>query len=315
VTATHEVLRRLKPLWLSVWPLWTFVVFAGEFAVRLLPDGYMRAAVAAPILLLGPGSLTLGAIFSHRRRPEGVSFFCYAALLGVLWSGFASLTLYASHTLITASSTYWCLLIICAALAIVAEARIVLGRGKGRRAARYPEVLNPDLSDADGDDVEAPEGSVGAGFSSIVAVVAGLTLLVGGLYAYDHLPRPAPMGYTWIDWTGPPIKGDISVGPAGTKLSFQIVHRQSDTTKFLLSATWLGSPPQSLAKPFTLTIGPDRIFRGALFVPPPPDGCTYRIVVALTAAHQIDALTRKPQTWSINADVRNPRKPQKACSS
>jgi hypothetical protein len=39
-------------------------------------------------------------------------------------------------------------------------------------------------------------------------------------------------------------------------------------------------------------------------------------VVVLTATRQINASTEKQQTWSVNADVRDPRKPQKkACAS
>ena len=60
-------------------------------------------------------------------------------------------------------------------------------------------------------------------------------------------------------------------------------------------------------------IGPDRTFHGTLSVPPLPDGCTYRIVVALTAAQQINPLTKKQQVWSINADVRDPGKSTEAC--
>ena len=67
---------------------------------------------------------------------EESMFVCYAALLGVVWSIFASLALYVDGVLITADSTYWCLLIVSAVLAIVAEARLLLGRpGSGRRAA------------------------------------------------------------------------------------------------------------------------------------------------------------------------------------
>ena len=50
---------------------WTLLVFASLAVVRLLPGGYTRAAVAAPILLMVPGSLTLGAVFNQRRRPQG----------------------------------------------------------------------------------------------------------------------------------------------------------------------------------------------------------------------------------------------------
>jgi hypothetical protein len=37
-------------------------------------------------------------------------------------------------------------------------------------------------------------------------------------------------------------------------------------------------------------------------------------VVTLTAARQIDPLTHKPQSWSLNADVHDPGKSTKGCS-
>ena len=305
---TDGVSRRLKPLWLSAWPMWALFMFASLAATRLLPGGYARAAVAAPILLMVPGSLTLGAVFSQRNRPRGIAFVCYAALLSAVWVAFASLTLYVRGVLITADNTYWCLFIVAAVLAIVAEARLVLGRqGRGRRVARKPEALDLDLSDGD-----TSAADKGASYYAILAVVAGVSLLVGGLYVYDHLPKPVPTGYTWIAWTDS-IKGVIAVGSAGTELRFQIVHRQSDTAHFRLGAAWLGTPSRALATPHALSIGPNETFRGTLFVPALPDGCTYRIVVTLTAAQQIDPLTQKPKTWSINADVHNPDKSPRTC--
>jgi hypothetical protein len=314
VTGTRRVLPWIKPLWLSTWPLWTLLMFVSLAAVRSLPGGYTHAAVAAPILLMVPGSLTLGAVFNKRHCPRGLVFVCYAALVSAVWSAFASLALYADGVLITAESTYWCLLAVLAVLAIVAEARLLLGRPeRGRRSARKLKVLNPDQRDAEANDAETPAAARGASYYSIVAVVAGVSLLAGGLYAYDHLPQPAPTGYTWMDWTGPPITGNITIGSTGTTLSFQVVHHQSDTTTFKLSAAWLGSPSTPLAKPLTFSIGPNQTFRGALLIPPLPNGCTYRIEVELTAARQIDPLTQKPQNWSINADVRDPSKPSKTC--
>ena len=139
MTSTHGVLRRFKPLWLSAWPIWTLLAFASLAATRLLPEGYIRAAVAAPILLMVPGSLTLGAVFSVRRSPRGATFVCYAALLSAVWSAFASLALYVLQVLITAESTYWCLLIVSAVLTILAEARLLLGRqGRGRGVLASP---------------------------------------------------------------------------------------------------------------------------------------------------------------------------------
>jgi hypothetical protein len=288
-------------------------VFASLAAVRLLP-GYTRAAVAAPILLLVPGSLMLGAVFSQRRRPRGLVFVCYSALLSAVSSAFVSLALYAEGALVTAESTYWCLLAASAVLAIVAEARLLLGpQERGRRASRKLEAPDPDQSDAEASEAETQTAVRGAGYYSIVAVMLGVSLLAGGLYAYNFLPHPAPTGYTWLAWSGPPIDGDIAIGSTGTKLSFQIVHRQSDTTAFKLTAAWLGTRSRRLAKPLTFSMGPNQTFRGALSVPPLPNGCTYRVVVALTAAQQIDPLTNKPQTWSINADVHDPNKSPKTC--
>jgi hypothetical protein len=311
----HSALRRLKLLWLSAWPLWALVVFASLAVDRSVPEGYARAVVAAPVLLLVPGSLTLGAAFSQRRRPQGTVFVCYTVLLSVAWWAFGSLVLYVLHVLITADSTFWCLLIISTALAAVAEARLILGRGTGRRAAVKPETLDPDLFDAEADEVETSATGKGR-YYTVIALVAGISLLAGGLYAYERLPHPASTGYTWLAWTRPPINGDIDIGPTGTTLAFRIVNHQSDTTTFQVSAAWQGRRFRPLAKPLTVRVGPDRTFRGSLFIPPLPDGCTYRVVVVLAAAQQINALTENRQTWSINADVHNPRKPlKKACAS
>ena len=310
MTSAHGAPRRLKLLWLSAWPLWVLVVFAGLAVVGWLPWVYLRAIVAAPVLLLVPGSLTLGAAFSERRRPQGAVFVCYATLLSAAWSAFASLALYVLHVLITADSTYWCLLIFSTVLSAAAEARLLFGGGTGRRAAVKPEALDPDLLDAEADEAETSVGGTGSYYAAI-ALVAGISLLAGGLYAYDRLPHPAPTGYTWLVWTRPPVTGDIDIGPAGIRLRFRVVHHQPNTATFRLSAAWLGSRSRPLAKPLTLSVGPDRTFRGSLFIPPLPDGCTYRIVVVLTSAGRIGPLTESQKTWSINADVHDPHKPQK----
>jgi hypothetical protein len=312
VTSADGAPRRFKPLWLLAWPVWILLVFASLAAARLLPAGYIRAAVAAPILLMVPGSLTLGAIFSQRRRPQGMVFVCYAALLSAVLSAFASLTLYVLGVPITANSTYWCLLAVSAVLAIVAEARILLGRPEGshRTGSTNPEPNPFDTASI----AQIQAGIRGASFPyAILASAAGIGLLGGGLYVYDHGSHPAPAGYTTMAWAGPEIKGGIPVGSAGTELHFQIVHHQSNTTIFRLGAVWLGTPSRPLAKSLTLRIGPNRTFHGSLFVPPLPNGCTYRIVVSLTAARQIDPLTKQPPTWSINVDVYAPGKSLKTC--
>jgi hypothetical protein len=313
VTGHLAVPRRLKFVWLSTWPIWSFVMFASLAAVRLLPGDFIRTVLAGPILLLVPGSLTLAAVLGSR-SPRGVAFVCYSALLGAVWSIFASLALYADGVLITAVSTYWCLLVLSALLAIAAEARLLLGRpGSGRRVAGQPDRREADLSHTEVYDPETPAVATRGGYQALLALAAGATLLGAGLYTYDHLPRPAPTGYTWIAWTGPIVKNGTAVDLSGTKLGFRIVHRQSATTNFRLTAAWLGARAQPLAKPLAFSIGPGKTFQGTLVVPPIPNGCTYRIVVTLTAIRQIDPLNKKPETWSLNADVRDPSKPLKTC--
>lgn len=312
----NGILLRFKSWWLRAWPIWSLAAFGVLAAVYLLPGGYARAVLAGPILLMVPGALTLGAAFGRRSRPHGVVFVCYAALLSAAWWAFASLALYALGIRITAGSTYLSLLLVSAVLAIIAEMRLLLDRpGGGRRAMCRPDAKDPDVSDTEVRDVNAPIAARGTPYYAVVAVVAGVGLLAGGLFAYDHLSRPAPTGYTWMAWTGLPPHGDVAVGASGIKLHFQIVHHQSDTTRFRLTAAWLGSTAQPLAKPLTLSMGPNQTFRGTLFVPPLPDGCTYRLEVALTAAQQIDPLTRKPQIWSIDVDVADPHKSLRTCKT
>jgi hypothetical protein len=313
VTRNHGFLREARLLWLAFWPLWALVVFAGLAATRLLPQGYARAAVAVPIMLLVPGSLTLGAAFKQRHRPRAATYLCYAMLLSAIWWVFAALLLYVLNIKITADSTYLALLAVSAALAIVIGMRRLFGsQGRGRRVALKPDIPAPDLSAAEAESAKMPAVVRGSAYNGIAAVIAGAALLAGGLYGYDHLPHPAPTGYTWIAWTGPRLSGAVAVGSAGTDLRFQIIHHQADSATFRLSATWLGIPSRPLAKSLTLSIGPDRSFQGTLFVPPPPDGCTYRVAVTLTAAQQI-APTRQPQSWTINADVHDPAKSLKTC--
>lgn len=236
-------MRKAKSWWLSSWPWWLLVLFASLAAARWLPGGYARAAVAAPILLMVPGSLTLGAVFSAGSRPHGAAFICSAALLSTIWTIFASLALYALGMRITAGSTYACLLAASAALAAVAQARILFGRpGRGRRAAPKPETVDPDLSEAEARTVNTRKVARGSAYYGVVAVVGGAALLVGGLYAYEHLPHPPPTGYTWMAWTGPRLSGPVAIGSGGTDLRFQIVHHQRGTATFRLTAVWLGSP-------------------------------------------------------------------------
>lgn len=301
-------LRKLKPLWLSAWPLLALVVFAILAATRWLPGGYARAAVAAPILMV-PGSLTLGAVLRPDSRPHGAAFICYSALLSVIWFGLSSLAVYWLRGLITTNGMYWCLLLICAALATVAQARMELRRLEfmppaNSLAAGSGESMNPD-----------PPGrqTLAAPFYTVVAVGAGLSLLAGGVYLQAHLSHPATTGYTQMAWQYPQGTGEFTIGTAGTKLPFEIVHRQAGPTTFRLSAAWQGGPSGSLAKPLALRLGPNQTFRAALFVPPLPRGCISRVVITLTATRQLDPFTRRPQSWSINAGVHGQGNPRKLC--
>jgi hypothetical protein len=297
-------LQKLKPLWLSAWPLLALVVFTSLAATHWLPGGYARAAVAAPILMI-PGYLTLGAVFGPDSRPRGAAFICYSALLSVIWLGFSSLALYLLIGRITTDDMYWCLLVICAVLATVAQARLELGRRTTSSwATGRDESLNPDPPRLQ---------TLTAPFYAAIAVVAGLSLLVGGVYLRAHLPHPAPVGYTLMAWEYPQGTGEITVGSVGTKLPFEIIHRQASTATFRLSAAWQGRPSGSLAKPQALRLGPNETFHAALFVPSLPRGCTYRVVITLTATRELDPFTRRLQSWSINAWVHGQGKLQRMC--
>jgi hypothetical protein len=309
VTGT-PFLDRASSAWRAAWPCWLLAAFAAVAAIRLLPGGYARAALAAPILLLVPGAVTLGALFGGDRRPRGTALACCAALLSVLWAVFASLALYAFTVRITAVSTYWALLAVTAVLAAVAQTRMLLAR---RPAGRQGASGLAAAQARNGGREPAATARRGSWGWVAVAVVAGTALLTGASYVQARLPRPAPAGYTWLAWAGPRINGVSTVGTHGTRLPFRIVHRESGTGTFRLRAQWMGTPPRLLAAPITLLIGPGRTYRGALFVPPLPPGCTYRLVVTLTAVGKLDQLTLRPQIWTIDADVRARGRSAKAC--
>jgi hypothetical protein len=307
--------RRAKSSRISFWPLYAILALGLLGVARFLPAGYPRAILAAPTLVLVPGSLALGAVFGERSRPRGVPFFSYAALLGVICTVLVSLGLYVVGIRITLTSTYLGLLILSSVLAAGTGARIWLERtGEGRRVARPTPSITADMSHVE---VEAarrtPRKRQGKPYI-VAALIWGICLLAGAVVAYDHLPRPASPGYTYIAWTGTQDYQNVSVGPTGAELRFQIVNQQPGRDLYKLTGEWLSSPPRQLAAPMNLIIPVGQTFHGSLSVPPLPNGCTYRIVVELTAAGQINHATSKPQTWSIDADVQNPSKPAKPCS-
>jgi hypothetical protein len=278
------------PWWRTVWPCWLALLFAGLAIVRLLPAGPERALVAAPILLCVPGALTLGALLAGR-RPYGIWFGCLAAVLSMIWAAFASLALYVVKVPITAESTYWCLLLICGLLATVTQVRLVREQ--------------PDSAGAPAAGLRDRAGY------PLASAAAGAALLAAGTYGYLHLPHPAPVGYTWIAWSGPRVEGIMPVRGSGVTMPFEIEHEEPAAATFRLTAAWTGSTQQyPLAKPLIVRIGPDKTVRGSLDIPPPPGACAYRIVVTLAELGPAD-----PPTWSINADVRRQGKRPNECTS
>jgi hypothetical protein len=309
--------RRLKASWAAAWPAWSVAIFASLALARLLPSGYIRAVVAAPILLGVPGSITLAALFGPRSRPRSAAFVCGALLLGCIWSALTSLALYVLGIPITAGTTYLGLLIVCVVGGTIAQTRMWLERtGEGRRVAHEPAAPDFDYPD---DDVEpsksrARRRASGGGVPAMAAIAFGTCLLVGAVYAYDHLPHPTPAGYTYMAWSGAPITGVLSVGPAGINLPFQVVDRQPGHGSFTLTAAWLGDPPRSLARPLNITLSTGQVYRAALHVPPLPDGCTYRIVVTLSLTPASGGPHSTLRSWSIDADVHDPGKSTKTCT-
>jgi len=301
-----------KSIWLVGWPTFALLALLAVAAAPLLPGGYLRAAVALPIWLTVPGFLTLGAVFHEHRRPRGVVLMSLALLLSAIWCVFVSLLLYAVGLLITAHATYFSLLVISAVLAAVAQVRLWLAEPGGGRRAYSSESDGRDTYrlEADGEHLQTLRPR---SFYIVAAVVAGMFLLGGGLFVYDHLPHPSPVGYTAIAWTDQRVTQTIAVSPGGANLHLQIIHHETYNTTFVLSADWLGKTLRPLSRPLSFRMGPDQTYGATLYVPPLPNGCTYRIVVTLSAPDQPDFQTKKVETWSINADVHDPTKSQKKC--
>ena len=311
MTVKYGYLRRVSSLWLSAWPIWALVLFSTLAAIRALPERDVRVVAVVPIVLLVPGSLTIGAAFGSYRRPRGTLFLGYAAVLSVVWSVFASLALYVLNILITATTIYFIMLALCAVLAVVAQARLLIERQVvGRQTEGSPEPRGQEtrrLSDS-----WNPVARI-QWLATAVAIVAGVSLLIGATYFYDHLSTPSSTGYTQLAWTNTRENNAIAVSPAGARLYFQIDHRQRNQATFKLSAAWEGSSARPIAKPLILSIGPNKTLRGQLFVPAPPGRCIYRVVLTLTEINQVDPLTKLQPSWSINADIHGSGKPRSSC--
>jgi hypothetical protein len=293
--------------WQRAWPGYLLALFAALALAPAVPAGLARAAVTVPILLSVPGALLLGALLAFggqaRRSFDAVGFGCLAAVLSAVMLAFAALVLNAAQVRITAVSVYACLLVPCAMLAAVVRLR--LGRpGPGGDEAAVMGILALPAQDAG--------RRRGSAVRYAVAALAACGVLLGGAaYGYAKGPRPSPVGYTWLAWTGPRIDGVISVGRSGRTLPFVIRHEQSAAAEFRLTADWTGDGRQhQLAVPVTVRVGADKTVSGRLAIPQPPGGCAYRLVVSLTeigAAHA--------QTWTINADVRRSSPGSAGCAA
>lgn len=311
MTNTRYSRAKIFAAWRYAWPFWVLVPLFVLPVANFIHIEYVRTLIVAPVLLLVPGSLTIGVLFEADRRPRGATFTCCSALLGVAWFGFTSLILYVSKFLITAVSTYWCLLVVSVLLALIVQARML----RDNPALNQRVELETDDDGSDFDSVDPDKGTwhQRAGYQVPIALIAGLSLLGGAVYALDHVSSSNPDNFTWIAWTGPKPTQVLNIGSSGRNLPFEIVHHQQGETEFKLNAEWAGNSSRPLAGPLSLTLGPDQTLRGNVFIPSPATGCVYRIVVALTAVHQIDQFTKSPESWTINIDVRNPAKTADDC--
>ena len=225
---------------------------SGRCGCRLGLSGCSLAFVEPRGRALAPGGLcpcrggradpAPGSRIAHARRdlqpappPAGsrLRLLCDAAERDLV--GFASLALYALNVRITADSTYWGLLVVSAVLAVVAAGHgSCLGRpGRGRRAAARPEIPDPDLSDAEASEpgLPPPPGARDA-MPSRRRWWQASAFSPAGCTPTSTFRSPLPPAT--LGWPGRARESTvaITIGSAGTDLSFQIVHRQSDTTTF-----------------------------------------------------------------------------------
>jgi hypothetical protein len=319
--------------WLRVWPAWVDAIFPLLILARLLPVGYLRAVLALPIVLMVPGSLTLGAVFGRHRSAEAPILVAYAALLGVIWLIFISLAMYVAGVKITAVHAFWSLFAASTVAAIIAQVRILVEPDPAstepdpalddagpaldepdpahERAGQVPATAAG--ADAPDDDTSQPGAQQRrAIYYSVGAIAVGLSILAASVYTWDHIGHPAPAGYTAIAWTGVRNNGVVAIGRGGKDLTFKIIHRQPDTGAYSLEAGFVGQPPRVIAGPLPLRAGPDKTLAGRLHVPSLDTGCTYRLIVTLTA-QQPHAAHAHARSWSINLNVYGLDQPRRGC--
>jgi hypothetical protein len=285
---------RLRYRWSDAWPWYLLAAFAALALTLVVPGGPARAILAVPVLLGVPGALTLGAA-QARRSVDAVAFGGLAVMLSALWLAFAALILTVLQVQITGVSVYACLLLVCCVLAAGARRQL-------RRRAADEDAMLPGREPAD---VLCVPDEIGASpkraaWYAVGGVLAGAALLGGGAFAYVSAPHQAPVGYTWLAWSGAKANGVIAVGPHGIKLPFGITHEQPGATEYRLTANWTGGgKAHALTAPQTVRVGGSKTVWSSLSIPQPPGTCAYRVVVTLT-----ELGTAHPQSWSINADVR-----------
>lgn len=284
---------RLRHRWPDAWPCYLLAVFAALALTMVLPGGPARAVLAVPVLVGVPGALTLGAARA-RRSVDATAFGALAVMLSALWLAFATLILAALKVRINGVSVYVCLLLVCCALTAAAQWQL-----RRRAACEQAAVPAPEPADA----LSVPD-EIGASASrgawyAVGGVLAGVALLAGGVVAYTSAPHRAPVGYTWLAWSGAKPNGVVAVGARGISLPFEITRQAPGATEYRLTASWTGGgKAHALAPPRTLRVS-DRIVRGTLSIPQPPGGCAYRVVMTLTELGTARRLSR-----SINVGVR-----------
>ena len=156
------------------------MIFVALALVHFMPGGYGRAVVAVPIALSVPGVSTL-CLLLGRRRVDAAAFTILSALLSVVWLCFASLILYVLHVLITGTSTYLCLLVICAALTVGAQVRLARSEvGSEDQATDLPIFTM---------EADRFRSFKSLGYT-VAALVAGIVLLSGSAYVYEHGSHP-----------------------------------------------------------------------------------------------------------------------------
>ncbi len=239
-------------------PLGTVLVLGWAVgAMIVLPGlGWLSIAVLATVLLASGAFwvtvLTGPAAGTDDRFP--LSRLGLQVLVGLLTLPAVALLLHVAGVRIGRNPVLLALLAVCAVGGTLAEVR-----GPRRDAPGRPVGV-----------------WVGAGIASVLAIGVG----VAAVTWYDRLPRPAPPGYTSVALAGwaAKVTGPVSVPAQGLDVPLRIERRDSRPGDFQLTVD-VGDRPAGPAVPVARlgAAGRDVTVR----VPPPPDGCLYRVVLRL----------------------------------